>query len=226
MPLPFVSVRFLRLTLSSVCTAASSANKFCGGALWVLPLWMMDGLQRQRQGKHRFQHLTFHLRHCRMVVDEYCPSSDAVAAEVLFSNCRRSLQHQLMPRLVHFKDLRSHNHRWHPQKHGVFYWFRHWFLPWSIQTKPNSSYESTHGATNLAWATTEIPGTSKSTMVQQNCGAACIRVRGANCRREGRRVRCWMPPPLATARALLIIGTSLSADSSPLRDLYRSAQSG
>jgi hypothetical protein len=48
-------------------------------------------VQGQRQGKRRFQRLTFHLRHRRLVVDEYLPHVRRRGREILFSNRRRRL---------------------------------------------------------------------------------------------------------------------------------------
>jgi len=66
------------------------ADEFRGVQLWWSSVVEKD-VQGQRQGKRRFQRLTFHLRHRRLVVDEYLPHVRRRGREILFSNRRRRL---------------------------------------------------------------------------------------------------------------------------------------
>nr|CAB3455967.1 unnamed protein product [Digitaria exilis] len=66
------------------------ADKFQGAPLWWSSV-VEDNVRDGRQNKHRFQRLTFHLRHRRLVVDEYLPHVRRQGREILFSNRRRRL---------------------------------------------------------------------------------------------------------------------------------------
>nr|CAB3455966.1 unnamed protein product [Digitaria exilis] len=66
------------------------ADEFRGVPLWWSSVVEKD-VQGQRQGRRRFQRLTFHLRHRRLVVDEYLPHVRRQGREILFSNRRRRL---------------------------------------------------------------------------------------------------------------------------------------
>nr|CAB3452240.1 unnamed protein product [Digitaria exilis] len=66
------------------------ADEFRGVPLWWSSV-VEEDVQGQRQGRRRFQRLTFHLRHRRLVVDEYLPHVRRQGREILFSNQRRRL---------------------------------------------------------------------------------------------------------------------------------------
>ncbi|RLM86152.1 AAA-ATPase [Panicum miliaceum] len=66
------------------------ADEFRGVPLWWSSVVEKD-VQGQRQGKRRFQRLTFDLRHRRLVVDEYLPHVRRRGREIHFSNRRRRL---------------------------------------------------------------------------------------------------------------------------------------
>ncbi|XP_004955729.1 AAA-ATPase At3g28610 isoform X2 [Setaria italica] len=79
------------------------ADEFRGVPLWWSSVVDKD-VQGQRQGKRRFQRLTFHLRHRRLVVDEYLPHVRRRGREILFSNRRRRLYTNSKSRDVYYES--------------------------------------------------------------------------------------------------------------------------
>ncbi|KAJ1288135.1 hypothetical protein BS78_02G066700 [Paspalum vaginatum] len=83
------------------------ADDFRGVPLWWSSVVVDDLLQGQREGKRRFQRLTFHLRHRRVVVDEYLPHVRRKGREILFSNRRRRLYTNSKSRDVYSYESKS-----------------------------------------------------------------------------------------------------------------------
>ncbi|CAN6180690.1 unnamed protein product [Urochloa humidicola] len=82
------------------------ADEFRGVSLWWTSVVERD-VQGQRQGNRRFLRLTFHLRHRRLVVDEYLPHVRRRGREILFSNRNRRLYTNSKSRDVYSYEYKS-----------------------------------------------------------------------------------------------------------------------